>query len=110
MPVQWTWDPKNAEIHKAKHGIDFKDAEMALNDPNAYTLYSPRRNEDRYQTFCELNDQIICVIHTRNESATTIAQIRGRIISIRPASRKERKLYYDNRNDAHANVQPRKPA
>lgn len=83
--MQWTWDPKNAEIHKAKHSIDFKDAETALNDPNAYTLYSPRRNEDRYQTFCELNDQIICVIHTRSENATTIAQIRGRIISIRPA-------------------------
>lgn len=104
--MQCVWDQKNAEIHKAKHGIDFQNAETALNDPNAYTIHSPRNNEDRYQTFCELNGQIICVIHTRDQNITNISEIQCTIISIRPASRKERRLYYGNRN----NVQPQQPA
>ena len=99
VSLQCVWDQTNADIHKAKHGIDFNNAETALNDPNAYTLHSPRNNEDRYQTFCELNGQIICVIHTRDQSITGIAEIQCVIISIRPASRKERRLYYGNRNN-----------
>ena len=83
------WDPGKAAENLRKHGIDFADAVIALEDGNALTIEDKDHDEHRFKTLGMgpgLN--ILYVIHTYREND------RVRIISARKADRSETKQYY----------------
>jgi uncharacterized protein len=83
------WDPGKAAENLRKHGIDFADAVIALEDGNALTIEDKDHDEQRFKTLGMgpgLN--ILYVIHTYREND------RVRIISARKADRSETKQYY----------------
>jgi hypothetical protein len=82
------WDPEKASTNLKKHGIRFSDAEIVLFDPNALTRGN--FDETSEQRFVSIGrdaiDRVIVVVYTyRGEDI--------RLISARPATKRERKSY-----------------
>jgi uncharacterized DUF497 family protein len=76
----------------SRHGVSFHETATVFNDPLAITYPDPDHSEaeSRYLTFgTSANDRILVVAHA--EVRDTI-----RIISSRPATRRERKIYEEN--------------
>ena len=87
--MQFEWDPRKAADNRARHGVSFHEAATVFDDPLAITYADPDHSEDelRYLTFgIDSTGRLLVVAHT--EGRDTI-----RIISSRPATRKERKVY-----------------
>ncbi len=83
------WDPRKAAENLRKHGVDFADAVIALEDENALTIEDKDHDEQRFKTLGMgpgLN--ILYVIHTVRDHD------RIRIISARKADRSETKQHY----------------
>jgi uncharacterized protein len=83
------WDPRKARSNVKKHGVSFEEAATALSDPLAATGADPDHSikEDRFVTFgVSKVGQLLLVLHT--EERDTI-----RIISVRKATKGERKIY-----------------
>ena len=83
---QFEWDEEKRRQNLAKHGIDFPRAALVFDGRQAVMLYSPRPNEDRWQTIAEVEGRLISVIWTWREE-------RCRIISARKARDGEARLY-----------------
>ena len=87
------WDPGKATENLRKHGVDFADAVIALEDQNALTIEDSDHDEQRFKTLgMGSNIKILYVIHTYREND------RFRIISAREADRSEIKQYYRGLN------------
>ena len=83
------WDPRKAEENLRKHGVDFADAVIALEDENALTIEDTDHDEQRFKTLgMDPAINILFVIHTNRENDVL------RIISARKADRSEAKQYY----------------
>jgi len=82
---------KNLENIK-KHKVSFEQAKIALEDPYRLYLYDEAHslNEDRYIVFGNAKGRVLFVIIVWVNEDTT------RIISSRPASRKEMEAYDEN--------------
>ena len=81
------WDPNKAETNRKKHGIDFADAVIVLEDPNAITSDDPDQEEARYITIgMDASGRILVVVYAWREDVI-------RIISSRKATNHERKQY-----------------
>ncbi|MCF8130489.1 MAG: BrnT family toxin [Deltaproteobacteria bacterium] len=83
------WDPRKAKSNVNKHGVSFEEAATALSDPLAATGADPDHSitEDKFVTFgVSKVGQLLVVSHI--EERETI-----RIISVRKATKGERKLY-----------------
>ena len=87
--LEFEWDEEKAAANLKKHGIDFRDAALVFNDPFRKEFYDAAHSggEDRYNTIGKV-DEILFVVYTE-------LGIRTRIISARPANKKEMKIYYD---------------
>jgi uncharacterized DUF497 family protein len=84
---EYEWDENKRRSNIVKHAIDFVDAIEVFNDPDAYTYYSSRPNDERrFVTVGVIRGGLVAVISTRR--GTTI-----RIISARAARRIERQAY-----------------
>lgn len=84
----YEWDEAKREANLAKHGLDFSDADMVLKSPYVMIHDSPRRGEARKLAFAYVFEAL-CVL--------TVAFVPGerfRIVSFRPAKRKERETYH----------------
>jgi uncharacterized protein len=46
MTVDFEWDSAKAESNLERHGVDFADAAVALEDPHALTLRDPYSDEE----------------------------------------------------------------
>ena len=84
----YEWDEAKREANLRKHGFDFDDADMVLENPNRVTFAESDRGEARWRdlAFVEAVGSVLAVVYT----------VRGyniRIISFRKASRKEREVY-----------------
>lgn len=83
-----SWDDAKREANLAKHGYDFADVAEVFDGRFAVTRLDTRRDygEVRYNMLAELKGRIVNV---------TFAPRAGRahLISVRPASREERKVY-----------------
>ncbi len=82
------WDPNKARTNLAKHGIAFEDAELALADPLGLTRDDPdARGEPRFVTVgADALGRIVTVVYSyRGEEI--------RLLSARPATRKETDIY-----------------
>ena len=84
------WDKQKNDTNILKHGISFSTAALVFNDKNRVELYDFKHSESepRYITIGMVN-KIITVVYTEKENSI-------RIISARPATDAERKIYYDN--------------
>ena len=86
--MKFKWDPRKAKENLRKHGVDFADAVITLEDENALTIEDPDHDEPRFKTLGmgpTLN--ILFIVHCE-QSANSI-----RIISARKADKKETKFY-----------------
>ncbi len=83
------WDPRKAADNLRKHGVDFADAVIALEDENALTIEDKDHDEQRFKTLGMGPDiNILYVIYTYRENDCI------RIISARRADRSETRQYY----------------
>ncbi len=91
--VRIEWDPAKNEINKTKHGIDFETAQLVFDDPFTVTFVERVTNgEARWHAIGRIDEIIIVVVvHTYRVVEDSDEVIR--IISARPATRRERKLY-----------------
>lgn len=83
------WSPTKAYANLRKHGVSFEEAATALRDPLAVTARDPEHSieELRFLTFgVSVEGRLLAVSHT--ERGVVL-----RIISARPATRRERGLY-----------------
>ena len=90
--MQFTWDPKKANTNQRKHGVSFEEAVTVFRDILSATGYDPDHSidEDRFVTFgISQAGRLLVVSHT--EEGETI-----RIISVRLATKKERKIYEED--------------
>jgi uncharacterized DUF497 family protein len=85
--VNFEWDPAKAVSNLAKHGIDFEDAEEVLADPRKLNRPDPGRyDEPRFRVVGKAQGKVLFVSYT-------IRSATYRIISVRRASRRERRAY-----------------
>jgi uncharacterized DUF497 family protein len=89
MALQFAWDERKAASNQRKHGISFAEAATAFADPLSVTIPDPDHSdvEERFILIGQTgNVQVVVVAHV--ERGDTI-----RIISARPATRRERSFY-----------------
>jgi len=86
------WDEAKNEINRRKHGIEFETAQLVFDDPCCVTFIERLTDgEERWHAIGSIENIIILVVvHTYREEAPDEVV---RIISARPATRRERKLY-----------------
>ncbi|WP_236894725.1 BrnT family toxin [Devosia sp. SL43] len=91
--MEFEWDENKKLRNLVKHGVYFEDAATVFRDPHELTL--PARTvdgEERFKTIGHFGPAaILLVVHTRRQISG--GDLIVRIISARPASRVERKLY-----------------
>jgi uncharacterized DUF497 family protein len=93
--MRFAWDPKKAAVNHDKHGVKFIDAITAFDDPHA--LIAP---DSDHSTSVELRQWLIgnadtgvlVIIFTIRQPGDVY-----RIISARPANRKERRQYVESK-------------
>lgn len=86
--VSFEWDPKKAEANLRKHGVDFADAALALEDERAITIPdAASASEGRFITLgMDPLGRVLVVVYTwRSEKI--------RLISARTATRREARQY-----------------
>ena len=89
--MRYLWDPVKQRSNLKKHGIEFADAAVALEDQHALTvLDEDSPGEYRYQTLCVgPSPDVLMVVHTEEIDGLIT------IISARLAEPSERRQYYD---------------
>lgn len=84
------WDKRKATWNRQKHGVDFADAALALEDPLALTVEDLSASGE-VRLVCLGQDPsgtLLIVVYTWREK-------RIRLISARKATKKERRRYED---------------
>ncbi len=85
--MEFEWDSNKAISNFKKHGIDFADAVIALEDERAITVPDDYSDEERFITVgMDYFGRILVVAYTWRK-------VRIRIISARKATTKEIKQY-----------------
>jgi uncharacterized DUF497 family protein len=83
------WDPDKAKSKFKKHGVDFADATVSLEDPNALTITDNEASEYRFKTLAlSPNTSILLIVHAEQDEETI------RIISARHAEKVEEQQYF----------------
>lgn len=84
--MEFEYDSEKSRSNKAKHGIDFDEAQSLWNDPDCIGFPAKSDDEDRYALLAMLNGKLWVAFYTCREDKI-------RIISTRRARINERKLY-----------------
>jgi uncharacterized protein len=87
--MQFDWDPEKASRNLTKHGISFEEAIQVFDDP-LFLIFADLDHsfqERRFIIMGELADRRLLVVSYTDRDNQT------RLISARPATRKERKIY-----------------
>jgi uncharacterized protein len=87
--MRFSWDPKKAADNLKKHGVSFVEASTVFRDVFSATGSDPDHSigERRYVTFGNsIKHRLLVVAHTEDNYTV-------RIISARPVTRLERKIY-----------------
>ena len=92
--MRFEWDPDKARDNLRRHGVDFADAVIALEDENALTIEDQDHDELRFKTLGRGPDlKVLLVVHAMRRENTI------RIISARRASRAQRNQYFQGLTD-----------
>ena len=83
-----TFDEQKRQSNLEKHGLDLADAGLVYDAPNKITLVSPRHGEARKQDIAlvEVIGVVLALVYVERGEEV-------RAISLRRASRLERKIY-----------------
>lgn len=86
--VQWNEAKRASNL--LKHGLDFLDVVLVLDNPYRLDVETVRQGEARTQSFAYVFDvlTVLTVVHSTRGDVL-------RIISFRPASEEERDAYHD---------------
>ena len=90
----FSWDTQKAILNFEKHGVSFEEAATVFSDPEAldWDDLTHATHEARYKRLGNsLESRLLLIVYTIRRSADGKETIR--IISARPASRKEREAY-----------------
>ena len=86
--VNYEWDFNKARANLGKHGVDFADAVLVLEDPLALTVKSDHLDEPRFATIgMDGFSRILVIIYTWASDDTI------RLVSARKATSQERRQY-----------------
>jgi hypothetical protein len=89
MAIRFEWDAGKDRDNRRKHRVSFSEAASALVDPLSLTVSDPDHSveKDRFVTIGQSDDgHLLVVVHTERGNV-------NRIISARPATRRERREY-----------------
>jgi len=92
MELEFRWDQVKAAANRAKHGVAFEDAATAFADPLSMTIHDPLHSQDETRLVLigrAHSGRLLVVVHVDRGNAI-------RLISARPATRKERKTYEED--------------
>jgi uncharacterized DUF497 family protein len=94
--VEFAWDEGKNRINKRKHRVSFETAGLIFDDPHHLTRQDREVDgEPRWQTIRVVHGvYLLLVAHTVNEYDEEI-----RIVSARKATRRERSLYAQGKQD-----------
>ena len=87
--LQFVWDREKAAANLRKHGVDFEEAATAFGDPLSITIPDPDHSagEERWLLIGEGRaGRLLVVAHTERGDEI-------RLITARPATRRERQAY-----------------
>lgn len=87
--MRFEWDPRKAAENLARHGVSFEEAATVFRDVLSATGADPDHSvgEQRFVTFgISTGGRLLAVAHTDRDDTI-------RIISARPATPRERKIY-----------------
>lgn len=87
--MRFEWDLEKARRNLQKHGVSFEEAATAFGDPLSITRFDPDHSdeEDRFLLLGATHaGRLVVVSHTDRRDIV-------RIISVRIASRRERRTY-----------------
>ena len=93
MGYVFEWDAEKAEANRGKHRVSFDEASTVFSDPFALFMPDPDHSveEQRYLLLGLSNRRrLLVVAHAERPPRT-------RLISARPATRKERRLYEEGK-------------
>ena len=84
------WDPAKALANLKKHGVDFADAAVALEDENGLTIPDLDHGEFRFKTLAlSPVADLLLIVHAEQDKDTI------RIISARKADKPEQRQYVE---------------
>jgi uncharacterized protein len=87
--MDYSWDPRKASENLRKHGVDFADVVLALEDDNALTIEDRDHHERRFKTpGMGPYAKALYVVHAERDEDCI------RIMSARRSDRREVKQYY----------------
>ena len=89
--MDFSWDPKKAELNVKKHGVSFEEAVSVFYDPFAKITNDPdhSQDEDRYILIgYSRKSDMLFIVHIYKEASNLV-----NIISARKATRKEKRDY-----------------
>ncbi|MBD3271164.1 MAG: BrnT family toxin [Elusimicrobia bacterium] len=82
--MEFEYDQKKSESNKAKHGIDFNEAQLLWDDPNVIEIPAKTRDEKRYLVIGKIFERHYSGIITyRNENIRIISMRRSRLEEVK---------------------------
>jgi hypothetical protein len=85
--METEWDPAKARANLSKHRVRFADAATALEDTGAISVCDEGKDEERWISIgMDSLGRILVVVYTWRDE-------RARLISARPATRREARQY-----------------
>ncbi len=99
--VEFAWDEGKNRINKRKHGVSFETASLVFDDPHHLTRQDREvDSEPRWQTIGIVHGiHVLLVAHTVVARTVNEYDEEIRIISARKATRSERSLYAQGKQD-----------
>jgi uncharacterized DUF497 family protein len=94
--LNWTWDPDKNRTNQQKHGIDFETGAKAFDDPYTRTVEDPYPYEQRWRTTGRVDATVLMIVHTWPSLDPETGNEAGRIITVRRATRHERRDYEES--------------
>ena len=90
LAIEFEWDEKKAASNFQRHKITFNKATEVFQDPQAKEETNPYEGEERWTIIGTSQDGrlLLYVVYTIRNNGQTV-----RIISARPATKKERRSY-----------------
>ncbi len=95
--LQYEWDEHKDWLNQRKHGVSFADALSVFDDPKILSCYDEghsSESEDRWISIGATQSGLICLVVHTFRTPEGIERIR--IISARPATKREQKQYYSD--------------
>ena len=90
--MKFEWDSQKAALNLKKHGVTFEEATTVFRDTLSATDHDPDHStgDDRFITFgLSSSGRLLVVSHTERKDGI-------RIISARPATKREKKIYEED--------------